>query len=131
MPGLMQDWPLLCHRIMELAAQVHGHQEVVDFPRQINRENNSMNRNLPRSIREFRVGQLPAPSRYALILQKQTFVGGSTLIPVASNPPLSESFDPRSGTNQQLRRGFNAKRSCGFEIDLVGCITNRQAGFAR
>jgi hypothetical protein len=92
MPGLMQDWPLLCHRIMELAAQVHGHQEVVDFPRQINRENNSMNRNLPRSIREFRVGQLPAPSRYALILQKQTFVGGSTLIPVASNPPLSESF---------------------------------------
>jgi fatty-acyl-CoA synthase len=29
MLGLMQDWPLLCHRIIEHAAQVHGHQEVV------------------------------------------------------------------------------------------------------
>src|SRR6201988_1375914 len=29
MLGLMQDWPLLCHRILEHAAQVHGHQEVV------------------------------------------------------------------------------------------------------
>ena len=29
MLGLMQDWPLLCHRIIEHAAQVHGNQEVV------------------------------------------------------------------------------------------------------
>jgi acyl-CoA synthetase (AMP-forming)/AMP-acid ligase II len=27
--GLMQDWPLLCHRIIEHAARVHGRQEVV------------------------------------------------------------------------------------------------------
>jgi hypothetical protein len=24
--GLMQDWPLLCHRIIEQAAAIHGHQ---------------------------------------------------------------------------------------------------------
>ncbi len=29
MLGLMQDWPLLCHRIIEHAAQVHGNQEIV------------------------------------------------------------------------------------------------------
>ena len=29
MLGLMQDWPLLCHRIIEHAAAVHGTQEVV------------------------------------------------------------------------------------------------------
>jgi fatty-acyl-CoA synthase len=29
MLGLMQDWPLLCHRIIEHAARVHGKQEVV------------------------------------------------------------------------------------------------------
>ena len=29
MLGLMQDWPLLCHRIIEHAAQYHGSQEVV------------------------------------------------------------------------------------------------------
>jgi len=29
MLGLMQDWPLLCHRIIEHAAEVHGTQEVV------------------------------------------------------------------------------------------------------
>jgi fatty-acyl-CoA synthase len=29
MLGLMQDWPLLCHRIIEHAAQIHGHQEVI------------------------------------------------------------------------------------------------------
>ena len=29
MLGLMQDWPLLCHRILEHAAAVHGSQEVV------------------------------------------------------------------------------------------------------
>jgi fatty-acyl-CoA synthase len=29
MRGLMQDWPLLCHRIIEHAAEVHGSQEVV------------------------------------------------------------------------------------------------------
>ena len=29
MLGLMQDWPLLCHRIIEHAAAVHGSQEVV------------------------------------------------------------------------------------------------------
>jgi fatty-acyl-CoA synthase len=29
MQGLMQDWPLLCHRIIEHAATVHGTQEVV------------------------------------------------------------------------------------------------------
>jgi len=29
MRGLMQDWPLLCHRIIEHAATVHGTQEVV------------------------------------------------------------------------------------------------------
>lgn len=29
MLGLMQDWPLLCHRIIEHAAKVHGKQEVV------------------------------------------------------------------------------------------------------
>src|SRR4029078_3449506 len=29
MLGLMQDWPLLCHRIIEHAAKYHGTQEVV------------------------------------------------------------------------------------------------------
>jgi fatty-acyl-CoA synthase len=29
MLGLMQDWPLLCHRIIEHAAAIHGNQEVV------------------------------------------------------------------------------------------------------
>ena len=29
MLGLMQDWPLLCHRIIDHAAQVHGEREVV------------------------------------------------------------------------------------------------------
>ena len=29
MRGLMQDWPLLCHRIIEHAASVHGTQEIV------------------------------------------------------------------------------------------------------
>src|SRR6202051_3470731 len=29
MLGLMQDWPLLVHRILEHAAQIHGTQEVV------------------------------------------------------------------------------------------------------
>jgi len=29
MRGLMQDWPLLCHRIIEHAARYHGTQEVV------------------------------------------------------------------------------------------------------
>jgi fatty-acyl-CoA synthase len=29
MLGLMQDWPLLCHRILEHAAQFHGTREVV------------------------------------------------------------------------------------------------------
>jgi fatty-acyl-CoA synthase len=29
MLGLMQDWPLLCHRIIEHAATIHGGQEVV------------------------------------------------------------------------------------------------------
>ncbi len=29
MRGLMQDWPLLCHRIIEHAAMFHGTQEVV------------------------------------------------------------------------------------------------------
>ncbi|MGA7809978.1 fatty-acid--CoA ligase [Bradyrhizobium sp.] len=29
MLGLMQDWPLLCHRIIEHAATIHGTQEVV------------------------------------------------------------------------------------------------------
>src|SRR5258706_14106382 len=29
MLGLMQDWPLLCHRIIEHAAAVHGTQEIV------------------------------------------------------------------------------------------------------
>src|SRR5436305_1622824 len=29
MLGLMQDWPLLCHRIMEHAARIHGSQEIV------------------------------------------------------------------------------------------------------
>src|SRR5271154_134908 len=29
MLGLMQDWPLLCHRIIEHAALIHGSQEVV------------------------------------------------------------------------------------------------------
>src|SRR5579872_7173606 len=29
MRGLMQDWPLLCHRILEHAATIHGAQEVV------------------------------------------------------------------------------------------------------
>ncbi|OPF96025.1 fatty-acid--CoA ligase [Rhodopseudomonas palustris] len=29
MLGLMQDWPLLCHRIIEHAARIHGNQEVV------------------------------------------------------------------------------------------------------
>ena len=29
MLGLMQDWPLLCHRIIEHAAAIHGTQEIV------------------------------------------------------------------------------------------------------
>src|SRR5580765_7227001 len=29
MLGLMQDWPLLCHRIIEHAAATHGTQEIV------------------------------------------------------------------------------------------------------
>lgn len=29
MLGLMQDWPLLCHCIIEHAAAIHGNQEVV------------------------------------------------------------------------------------------------------
>ena len=29
MQGLMQDWPLLCHRIIEHAAKYHGTQEIV------------------------------------------------------------------------------------------------------
>src|ERR1700755_2537165 len=29
MLGLMQDWPLLCHRIIEHAARIHGKQEVI------------------------------------------------------------------------------------------------------
>src|SRR5215469_12453808 len=29
MLGLMQDWPLLCHRIIEHAAKYHGTQEIV------------------------------------------------------------------------------------------------------
>jgi fatty-acyl-CoA synthase len=29
MLGLMQDWPLLCHRIIAHAAAIHGHQEVI------------------------------------------------------------------------------------------------------
>src|SRR4051795_11756976 len=29
MRGLMQDWPLLCHRIIEHAARYHGTQEIV------------------------------------------------------------------------------------------------------
>src|SRR5258708_3576268 len=29
MLGLMQDWPLLCHRIIEHAARIHGTQEIV------------------------------------------------------------------------------------------------------
>jgi fatty-acyl-CoA synthase len=29
MLGLMQNWPLLCHRIIDHAAQIHGRQEVV------------------------------------------------------------------------------------------------------
>ena len=29
MLGLMQDWPLLCHRIIDHAARIHGKQEVV------------------------------------------------------------------------------------------------------
>ena len=29
MLGLMQDWPLLCHRIIEHAAKYHGTREVV------------------------------------------------------------------------------------------------------
>jgi fatty-acyl-CoA synthase len=29
MLGLMQDWPLLCHRILEHAAAIHGSQEIV------------------------------------------------------------------------------------------------------
>ncbi|UTD25624.1 fatty-acid--CoA ligase [Bradyrhizobium sp. WD16] len=29
MLGLMQDWPLLCHRIIDHAARIHGSQEVV------------------------------------------------------------------------------------------------------
>ena len=29
MRGLMQDWPLLCHRIIDHAAKVHGNREVV------------------------------------------------------------------------------------------------------
>ena len=29
MLGLMQNWPLLCHRIIDHAAAIHGKQEVV------------------------------------------------------------------------------------------------------
>ncbi len=29
MLGLMQDWPLLCHRIIDHAARIHGEQEVI------------------------------------------------------------------------------------------------------
>ena len=29
MQGLMQDWPLLCHRIIDHAAIQHGNREVV------------------------------------------------------------------------------------------------------
>ena len=29
MLGLMQNWPLLCHRIIDHAAAIHGQQEVV------------------------------------------------------------------------------------------------------
>ena len=29
MLGLMQNWPLLCHRIIDHAASIHGKQEVV------------------------------------------------------------------------------------------------------
>ena len=29
MQGLMQDWPLLCHRIIDHAALQHGNREVV------------------------------------------------------------------------------------------------------
>ena len=29
MLGLMQDWPLLCHKIIEHAAKYHGTREVV------------------------------------------------------------------------------------------------------
>src|SRR5260370_9197284 len=29
MLGLMQDWPLVCHRIIEHAALIHGSQEIV------------------------------------------------------------------------------------------------------
>src|SRR3954462_8381133 len=29
MLGLMQDWPLLCHRIIEHAAKIHGQREIV------------------------------------------------------------------------------------------------------
>ena len=29
MLGLMQDWPLLCHRIIQHAARIHGSQEIV------------------------------------------------------------------------------------------------------
>src|SRR6266481_4901526 len=29
MRGLMQDWPLLCHRVIEHAAAIHGTQEIV------------------------------------------------------------------------------------------------------
>lgn len=32
MRGLMQDWPLLCHRIIERAEKHHGTQEVVTRP---------------------------------------------------------------------------------------------------
>ena len=27
--GLMQDWPLLCHRIIDHAATYHGHRRVI------------------------------------------------------------------------------------------------------
>ena len=29
MQGLMQDWPLLCHKIIDHAARYHGEREVV------------------------------------------------------------------------------------------------------
>ena len=29
MLGLMQDWPLLCHKILDHAAKKHGNREIV------------------------------------------------------------------------------------------------------
>jgi hypothetical protein len=86
--------------------------------------------------KEWTLTTIAAPSRYALILQKQTFIGGPTPIPVASNPPLSESFGAGNpfqspiGDEQQLRRGFDAKRSCGIEI-AFGQLHHWPAGWLR